>query len=84
MNRLGGLGPTPTGGEVDDERDMRAQDAVTLRDAFAMSAHQAVIADSTAYSKELTRQGKGDVDLSEFLAKLAYRHADAMLKARQQ
>ena len=48
---------------------------MTLRDYFAAKAHQAVIADSFAYSS--------DVDLSEFLAKLAYRHADAMLKARQ-
>jgi hypothetical protein len=75
VNRLGGLGPTPTDGEVDDERDMRAQDAVTLRDAFAMRAMEALVGDPALVNLR---------GMESTIAYSAYVMADAMLKARRQ
>lgn len=64
----------------DDEGDMRAQDAVTLRDEFALAALQGMLADHKY------RRGENET-LDEFrrdAAENAYAYADAMLKARQQ
>lgn len=63
----------------EDEGDMRAQDAVTLRDAFAMAALQGLLADHKYRRNE-------DETLDEFrrdTAETVYAYADAMLKARQ-
>lgn len=54
-----------------------------LRDDFAMSALQGLLPSVEMYSKELVRQGKPDVSLTQFMSVMAYAYADAMLAARQ-
>jgi hypothetical protein len=54
---------------------------MSLRDYFAAKALQGSLPIVKQYSDELTRL-KGSLALEDFMALLAYRYADAMLKAR--
>lgn len=56
---------------------------LTMRDHFAAKALQGCLPLQTVFSDELAKRGGSDVDLCEFMAAMAYRYADAMLKARQ-
>jgi hypothetical protein len=56
--------------ELDDDGDMRAQDAVTLRDYFAAKAMQALIAERC-------------YPIDPQMPVYAWAAADAMLKARK-
>ena len=69
MQTLGGLGP-------DDERDMRAQDAVTLRDYFAAKALEGWLAGNAGSG----RGHPAESGMASNAAWQAYALADAMLE----
>ena len=57
-------------------------EGMTLRDYFAAKALVGCVSMSRTYSEELDKQ-KSSAPLDQFIASMAYRLADAMLKARQ-
>lgn len=56
---------------------------MTLRDYFAAKAMAGLLPTAMTYSDQLERTGNGERALDEFMAAMAYRYADAMLKARE-
>jgi hypothetical protein len=60
----------------------RYDKGMTLRDYFAAKALVAVLANAQTYSDTLSKLRMNE-PLDEFLARMAYRYADCMLKERE-